>query len=170
MNEMARGRLLDALGACEVIAGFVQGRTFEEYERSSLLRSAVERQFEIVGEVLRRAKLADTSTGATVSNLRRIVHGYDVVLHFPARRHEVRKGAIQELLDRITIDPAICHGKPTVRGLRYPVEALLDLLSAGMTVDEILADYPDLERDDILAALAYAARVVRLKRIEITTG
>ena len=61
-------------------------------------------------------------------------------------------------LDRITIDPNICHGKPCIRGLRYPVETILELLSAGMTTDDILADYPDLERDDILAALAFAAR------------
>jgi uncharacterized protein (DUF433 family) len=58
------------------------------------------------------------------------------------------------LLSRITIDPAICHGKPCVRGLRYPVEMLLELLSSGMTQDEMLADYPDLERDDLLAAIA----------------
>jgi len=70
------------------------------------------------------------------------------------------------LLDRIVIDPAICHGKPTLRGLRYPVETILELLSSGMTVDEILADYEDLERDDILAALAYAARVTQTGRIE----
>jgi uncharacterized protein (DUF433 family) len=70
------------------------------------------------------------------------------------------------LLDRIVIDPAICHGKPTLRGLRYPVETILELLSSGMTTDEILADYEDLERDDILAALAYAARVTQTKRIE----
>jgi uncharacterized protein (DUF433 family) len=61
-------------------------------------------------------------------------------------------------LDRITIDPAICHGKPTVRGLRYPVETLLELLASGMTADELLDDYdPDLERDDILAALEFGA-------------
>jgi uncharacterized protein (DUF433 family) len=70
------------------------------------------------------------------------------------------------LLDRIVIDPAICHGKPTLRGLRYPVETILELLSSGMTTDEILADYEDLERDDILAALAYAARVTQTGRIE----
>ncbi len=65
------------------------------------------------------------------------------------------------LLSRITIDPAICHGKPCVRGLRYPVETLLELLSSGMTIDEILTDYEDLEREDLLAALAYAARLTR---------
>ncbi len=68
-------------------------------------------------------------------------------------------------LDRITTDPAICHGKPTVRGLRYPVEWLLELLSSGMTSDEILSDYEDLEREDILAALAFAARLSQIKRV-----
>lgn len=60
-------------------------------------------------------------------------------------------------LHRITSDPAVCHGRPTVRGLRYPVESLLELLSAGMTIDEVLDDYPDLEREDILAALEFGA-------------
>jgi uncharacterized protein (DUF433 family) len=71
-----------------------------------------------------------------------------------------------ELLTRITIDPNVCHGRPTIRGLRYPVEVLLDLMSGGMSVEDILADYEDLEREDILAALAYAAQVTRVKRIE----
>lgn len=70
------------------------------------------------------------------------------------------------LLARITIDPAVCHGKPCVRGLRYPVETLLDLLSSGMTVDEILVDYEDLERDDLLAVLAFAARLARTRRLQ----
>jgi uncharacterized protein (DUF433 family) len=70
------------------------------------------------------------------------------------------------LLSRITLDPAICHGKPCVRGLRYPVETLLELLSSGMTHDEILADYEDLERDDLLAVLAYAARLARTHRLQ----
>lgn len=60
-------------------------------------------------------------------------------------------------LDRITIDPALCHGKPVVRGLRYPVETVLELLASGMTHEEVLEDYPDLERDDILAALEFGA-------------
>jgi uncharacterized protein (DUF433 family) len=70
------------------------------------------------------------------------------------------------LLSRITIDPAICHGKPCVRGLRYPVETLLELLSSGMTIDEILADYEDLERDDLLAVLAFAAQLTRTRRLQ----
>ena len=62
------------------------------------------------------------------------------------------------LLSRISIDPAVCHGKPCIRGLRYPVETLLELLRSGMTFDDVLADYEDLERDDLHAALAYARR------------
>ncbi len=72
---------------------------------------------------------------------------------------------METLLNRITIDPAVCHGKPCVRGLRYPVETLLELLSSGMTVDEILADYEDLERDDLFAVLAFATRLVRTRRL-----
>lgn len=69
------------------------------------------------------------------------------------------------LLNRITIDPEVCHGKPCIRGLRYPVEWLLDLMSGDMTKAEILEDYPDLEAADLQAALAFAARVVRVKEI-----
>ena len=69
--------------------------------------------------------------------------------------------------ERITIDPAICHGKPAIRGLRCPVETISELLSAGMSNDEILADYEDLEREDILAALNYATRLSQVKRVEL---
>ncbi|MHB1557255.1 MAG: DUF433 domain-containing protein [Isosphaeraceae bacterium] len=69
------------------------------------------------------------------------------------------------LLARITIDPAICHGKPCIRGLRYPVETILELLSSGMTTDEILDDYEDLEREDLLAAMAFAARLAQTRRL-----
>ncbi|MGH7202490.1 MAG: DUF433 domain-containing protein [Planctomycetaceae bacterium] len=58
---------------------------------------------------------------------------------------------------RITIDPDICHGKPCVRGLRYPVETILELLTSGMTSEEVLAEYADLEREDIQARLEYAS-------------
>lgn len=73
-----------------------------------------------------------------------------------------------QLLDRITMDPAINHGKPVIRGLRYPVETILELMTAGMTFEEILADYEDLERDDLLAALAFATRLSQVKRMEPT--
>jgi uncharacterized protein (DUF433 family) len=71
-----------------------------------------------------------------------------------------------ELLSRITMDPEICHRKPCVRGLRYPVEFLLELLSGDTTTEQILADYPDLEADDLKAACAYGARLSQIKRIE----
>lgn len=71
------------------------------------------------------------------------------------------------LSERITIDPDILHGKPTIRGLRYSVEMILELLSSGMSTDEVLADYEDLEREDILAALEYAARLTQVKRIDL---
>lgn len=74
------------------------------------------------------------------------------------------------LLSRITIDPAVCHGKPCIRGLRYPVEGLLELMSAGMTFDEILNDYDDIERDDLRAVLAFAARLSHTKRIHPVTS
>jgi uncharacterized protein (DUF433 family) len=74
--------------------------------------------------------------------------------------------ANDNLLSRITVDPNICHGKPCIRGLRYPVEFLLELLSSGMTAEQILADYPDLEVDDLRAACAYGARLTRVNRVE----
>lgn len=61
-----------------------------------------------------------------------------------------------DLLRRITVDSTICHSKPCIRGLRFPVQVILELLSSGMTTEEILADYSDLEADDIRAALAYS--------------
>ena len=69
-------------------------------------------------------------------------------------------------LDRITIDSSICHGQPCIRGLRYPVDTILDLLSSGMTTQDILADYDDLEPEDVSAALAFAARLSRVKSMQ----
>ena len=60
---------------------------------------------------------------------------------------------MENLLSRITINPDICHGKTTIRGLRYPVENMLELLASGMTLEELLEDYPDLEREDFLACI-----------------
>lgn len=72
---------------------------------------------------------------------------------------------MESLLDRITIHSDICHGKPTIRGLRYPIENMLELLASGMTIDEVLVDYPDLEKEDFLACLAYASQLVKTKSI-----
>ena len=69
------------------------------------------------------------------------------------------------LLNRITTNPAVCHGKPTIRNMRYPVEMVLDLLSSGMTVSEIIEDYPSIEKDDILACLVFASQLTKMKTI-----
>ena len=70
-----------------------------------------------------------------------------------------------QLSERITIDANICHGKPCIRGLLYPVENILEWLSAGMSVEEILADYEDLEREDIMAALEFASHLIKVKGV-----
>lgn len=69
------------------------------------------------------------------------------------------------LLNRITIEPGKCGGKPCIRGMRIRVSDLLEMLGEGVSMEEVLADFPDLEREDILASLQFAARrsdVVRL--------
>lgn len=70
-----------------------------------------------------------------------------------------------ELLQRISIQPEICHGKPTIRGLRYTVESIMEYLSGGDTIEDILAEFPDLEREDILACLTYATASVSAKSV-----
>lgn len=72
---------------------------------------------------------------------------------------------METLLNRITIDEQICHGKPCVRNMRYPVEMIIDLLSTDMTIEEILEDYPSLESDDIKACLLYASKLLKVKSI-----
>jgi len=67
------------------------------------------------------------------------------------------------LLERITISPDICHGKPVIRGLRHPVESVLEYLAAGDSFETVLAEFPDLERGDLLACLAFAARSLQVK-------
>ena len=67
----------------------------------------------------------------------------------------------KRIIDRITVNPKICHGKPTIRNKRYTVSLILDLLSAGSTHADILEDYPNLEEEDILACLAYATRITK---------
>ena len=74
------------------------------------------------------------------------------------------------LSERITINPELCHGKPCVRGLRYPVTMILDLLGSGMSSEDILADYPDLEVEDIQACLQVAARLSDVKSLARATA
>ena len=71
------------------------------------------------------------------------------------------------LLSRITIDPEICHGKPCIRGLRYPVESILEYLAGGDSVEQVLAEFPDLERDDILACLELSRKMLAVKSVHL---
>lgn len=71
----------------------------------------------------------------------------------------------QHLLQRITVNPDICHGKPTIRNKRYPVESILELMASGMTSEEILADYEDLEKADLDACLLFAAKLATVGSI-----
>jgi len=70
---------------------------------------------------------------------------------------------MNSLLSRITINPEICHGKPVIRNLRYPVESMLEYLAAGDAIEDVLAEFPDLEREDLLACFEFAAQSLRLK-------
>jgi len=69
------------------------------------------------------------------------------------------------LLDRITLNPEVCNGKPTIRDMRFTVTQLLELLAGGMSQEEILADYPYLEAEDIQACLMYAAKIADPKNV-----
>jgi uncharacterized protein (DUF433 family) len=71
----------------------------------------------------------------------------------------------QNLLKRITSNPDICFGKPTVRNSRYSVEMILDLLAAGMTYNELITDYSGLEEDDIKACLLFASKLIKVKSV-----
>jgi uncharacterized protein (DUF433 family) len=71
------------------------------------------------------------------------------------------------LLSRITVDPEICHGKPCVRSLRYPVETILEYLAGGDSVEDLLAEFPDLEREDILACLEFSRRMLAARSVHL---
>lgn len=71
------------------------------------------------------------------------------------------------LLSRITVDPKLCHGKPCIRGLRYPVESILEYLAGGDSVEQVVAEFPDLERDDILACLEFSRKMLAVKSVHL---
>jgi len=71
----------------------------------------------------------------------------------------------KQLLNRITINPEICQGRPTIRNTRYTVDLILDLLSSGMIESEIIEDYPALESNDIKACLTFASRLSKVKSV-----
>ena len=68
----------------------------------------------------------------------------------------LKKLKFMNYIERITINPDICHGKPCIRNMRWPVEVVLDMLSSGMSIPEILDDHQELEKEDIVACLNYA--------------
>ena len=71
--------------------------------------------------------------------------------------------AMNSLLSRITIDPEICHGKPVIRNLRYPVESMLEYLAAGDTFEDLITEFPTLEREDLQACIEFANQSLKLK-------
>ncbi len=71
-----------------------------------------------------------------------------------------------DLLHRITINPQVCHGKPTIRNTRHTVEGILEYLAGGDSTDDILKEFPELEKEDILACLSFATKSIRFKDIE----
>lgn len=74
------------------------------------------------------------------------------------------------LLQRIAIDPQVCGGKPCIKGTRIWVSLILDFLSDGMTEAELLAEYPQLTHEDVLAAIAYGAEAARERMVPVPTG
>lgn len=71
----------------------------------------------------------------------------------------------EDLLNRITVNPEVMVGKPTIRGLRITVDQILKALAGGVTVEELLEDYPELEKEDIQAALMYASELVNEEQV-----
>jgi uncharacterized protein (DUF433 family) len=74
----------------------------------------------------------------------------------------------ENLLSRITVDPEVCHGKPCVRGLRYPVETILEYLAGGDTIEDLLKEFPDLQREDVLACLEFSRQMLAAKSVHLT--
>ena len=75
--------------------------------------------------------------------------------------------AKEDLLSRITVDSDVCHGKPCIRDLRYPVETLLEYLAGGDTVENLLVEFPDLEREDILACHEFSRRMLAARSVHL---
>ncbi len=71
----------------------------------------------------------------------------------------------KKLLNRITLNPKVCKGKPTIRDMRFTVAQMLELLAGGMTTNEILEDYPYIEKEDVWACLSYAARIANAETV-----
>jgi uncharacterized protein (DUF433 family) len=76
----------------------------------------------------------------------------------------------EQLLERITLDTQIMVGKPTIRGLRITVEQILEAFAGGISIEELLEDYPELEREDLQAALLYASEVIAKEKVYAIQG
>jgi len=76
----------------------------------------------------------------------------------------------EQLLSRISIDPAVCFGKPCIKGHRLWVSLILDFLAAGMTIEELLTEYPGIDEADIRACIAYGAEMARERYVEVPLG
>ena len=74
---------------------------------------------------------------------------------------------MNEILSRIAVDPQVCFGKPCIRGTRIWVSLLLDFLASGATIEEILENYPQLKREDVLGAIAYGAEMSRERYVDL---
>jgi len=77
---------------------------------------------------------------------------------------------MENLIKRITIDPEIAHGKPTIRNTRYAVSYILEYLAAGDSIEDLLEEFKDLEKEDVLACLAYAAQTVNFKDFRVSAA
>jgi uncharacterized protein (DUF433 family) len=89
---------------------------------------------------------------------------------FHSSETTVERSAINRLLERISIDPEICGGKPCVKGTRIWVSLILDFLASGMTESQLLAEYPQLVHEDVLAAIAYGAEASRERVVPVPMG
>ncbi|SDZ01538.1 Uncharacterized conserved protein, DUF433 family [Rhodonellum ikkaensis] len=77
---------------------------------------------------------------------------------------------MENLIKRITIDPEIAHGKPTIRNTRYAVSYILEYLAGGDSIEDLLEEFKDLEKEDVLACLAYAAQTVNFKDFRVSAA
>ncbi|ERM84500.1 hypothetical protein P872_25425 [Rhodonellum psychrophilum GCM71 = DSM 17998] len=80
------------------------------------------------------------------------------------------KKIMENLIKRITIDPEIAHGKPTIRNTRYAVSYILEYLAGGDSIEDLLEEFKDLEKEDVLACLAYAAQTVNFKDFRVSAA
>ncbi len=95
---------------------------------------------------------------------------YDAMLKLFERPSDTDESSYEELLSRVTVDPRVCTGKPCIRGTRIYIAIILDALAEGLTLEQIIDHYPSLTKDDIRAALAYAAELARENVWRLATG